>query len=546
MKAHQRIHIGLAVATISLVFGVLSQAQAAPFVFALRRTEPVTTLDYLDAQFTETLLVEAQIMEGLVGFDPQDEHVILPMLAKSYHRIDPSTYVFRLRDDVYFHSHTHGTAKAAKELVTPDDVVFSLMRARRSPGAQHARLDNIESIMTVGPDLLKIKLTKPDDDFLSRLATAAGHVTCKRYYEGLGPDDASRNATFGRAPVGTGPYYLARPLVDGQSIVLVRFDQYRDRDWIESPSAIERVEYRYYESAADILSGLKRGEIGGANLMLSAFGEGGFLNTKKPLRLGGAYRLTPPFLSILAINLTKPDLADRLTRKLLNAAVDRAKIERICPQGASELPEGYRNYLEIAKLYQTRQTTVPMLLQSHEAQERLRALQNRGPFTLLVRAGEDVTRDRIVASIADDLKTRLRLDVRIVRTKRFSAELQAAKPTYDFAYVDWTPDTPSESEGLFILYPLLYSASRSNISHFADREIDDLFAQVEAAVDKAAAAKLYTRIRDRLYENPPHIWLPSVRSNTLLFGKGYRSRVRLSSSLVYYASFLRYIKGIRK
>lgn len=547
MTMHRQAH-RLAAATVSLLLAadVVSPARAAPFIFALRRTEPVTTLDYLDAQFTETLLVEAQMMEGLVAFDPQNEHVILPLLAKSYRRIDLTTYVFRLRNDVYFHSHSHGREIAVKELVTPADVEFSLMRARRSLGAKQSKLGNIDSIMKVGDNLIKVKLKNQDDDFLSRLASAMGHITCKRYYESLGKDEKARKVAFGLSPVGTGPYYLARPLVDGRSILLVRFESYRDQDWVKSPAAIERVEYRYYDSAADILAGLKRGEIGGANLMLSTFGEGGFLNTKKPLELGGRYRLSPPFLSLLAINLTKADLKDRLIRELLNAAVDKSKIERICPQESPELPEGYRYYLEIAKLYQKRQTTVPTLLQSREAQERLRALQTRGPITLLVRAGEDATRDRIVASVAEDLRDRLRLDVRIVKTKRFSAELQAKKPSYDLVYVDWTPDTPSESEGLSILYPLFYSASRTNISRFQDSEVDDLFAQVEPVVDKGAAADLYTKIQNRLYENPPHIWLPSVRSNTLLFGRGYRSRVKPSSSLVYYASFLKHVERIRK
>jgi ABC-type transport system substrate-binding protein len=538
----------LAAATISLLLTLdtVSKAQAAPpFIFALRRTEPVTTLDYIDAQFTENLVVEAEIMEGLVGFDPQDEHLIVPRLAKSYHRIDLYTYVFRLRDDVYFHSHLHGQESLQAERVTPEDVVFSLLRAKSSPSAQQYKLDNVESIKTVGRDLVKIKLTRPDENFLSSLATAMGHVTCKGYYESLGSDDASRKAAFARAPVGTGPFYLARPLVDGRSIMLVRFDRYRDQDWIKSRAAIKRIEYRYYDSAADVLAGLERGDIGSASLMLSTFGEGGFLDPKKPPRFGGVYRLAPPFLSLLAINLTKPELADPLIRELLNVAVNRAKIEQICPQGPGDLPAGYRYYLEISKRYlQTKQASVLTLRQSRQVQERLRALQKR-PFILLVRAGEDVTREQIVKSVVDDLKTQLQLDVRIVRTNQFPAELEASKPSYDLVYVDWTPDTPSEREGLSILYPLFYSQSRTNISHFSNHEVDELFLQLQGVVDKGAAENLYSRIQARLLENPPHIWLPSVRSNTLLYGRGYRSRIR-PSSLVYYSSFLKHVERLVK
>jgi len=539
----------LAVATISLLLtlDVVSKAQAAPpFIFALRRTEPVTTLDYIDAQFTENLVVEAEIMEGLVGFDPQNEHLIVPRLAKSYHRIDLYTYVFRLRDDVYFHSHLHGLKTLQAERVTPEDVVFSLLRAENSPSAQQYKLDNVESITTVGKDLVKIKLIKPDEDFLSRLATAMGHVTCKGYYESLGSDDASRKGAFARAPVGTGPFYLARPLGDGRSIILLCFDLYRDQDWVKSQTAIKRIEYRYYGSAADIFAGLDRGEIGGASLMLSAFGEGGFLDTKIPPRFGGVYRLAPPFLSLLAINLTKPELADPFARKLLNAAVDKTKIEQICPHGSAELPDGYRYYLEISKYYaQAKQASVSELLRSPEAQKRLRALQSRGPLIFFVRAGDDATRDRIAASIAYDLKKGLQLDVRIVKAEQFSSELDRSKPSYDLVYADWTPDTPGEREGLSILYPLFYSKNRTNISHYSDPEVDRIFAKLQGIVDKGTAESLYKRIQARLLENPPHIWLPSVRSNTLLYGRGYRSKIR-PSSLVYYSCFLKHAERLVK
>jgi peptide/nickel transport system substrate-binding protein len=541
----QRGYPYLVAAAISLLltFDALSKAEAAPFIFALRRAQPVMNLDYIDAQTTEQLLVESQIMEGLVGIDLQDEHLIVPRLAKSFHRIDLYTYVFRLHNDIYFHDHLHGKKEAMKELLTPEDVVYSLRRAQGSSGAQEYRLDNIGDIKTVGHDLLKIKLKKPDDDFLSHLATAMGHVTCKSYYESLGGDEASRKKAFARAPIGTGPFYLARPLLRNRSIILVRFGRYREREWVQSKRGIARVEYRYYDGVTDILAGLERGDVGGAHLRLSTFGEGGNLNPKKPHKFGAVYPLTPPFLSLLAINLTKPELANPLIRRLLNAAVDRAKIEDIGPQEKGYLPGGFRYYLEISKRYQTHRGSVLRLLQTPEAREQLRILRSRGPIELYTNARWDVARDRVVKSIAEDFRTQLGIEVR-VRSARLAVEFEAEKPSYDLVYVDWTPDILGEREGLSILYPLFSSGSRTNISHFHDPEVDRLFGQVEGVVDKVVAGNLYTKIQNRLFDNPPHIWLPSVYSNALVYGKGYRSKIR--PSLVYYSSFLRYVERIPK
>ncbi len=520
-----------------LTFGALIEAQAEPFIFALRSRQPVTTLDYIDVQSTDQLLIEGQIMEGLVGFNPQNEHLIVPRLAKSFHRIDLYTYVFRLRNDIYFHDHFHGKEKASAEPVTPADVVHSLTRAKRSPGAQEYRFDNISDMRIVGSDLLKIKLKKPDDDFLARLATAMGYVTCESYYKSLGGNEVSRKEAFARAPIGTGPFYLANTLNKNQSIVLVRFGKYRDKEWVQSKRGITRVEYHYdYNSEMDILAGLEHGEIGGAHLRLATFGEGGNLDPNKPHRLGAVYPLTPPFLSLLAINLTKPELASPLIRRLLNAAVDRTKIEHIGLQEKSSLPDGYGYYLDISRRYQKHRDSVLGLLKAPQAREQLQILRSRGPIMLYTNARLDVARDRIIKSISEDFKAQLGLEV-LVKPARLAAEFEARKPSYDLVYVDWIPDIPDEREGLSALYPLFHSRSRTNISHFVDADIDKLFAQVEGVVDKVVVGALYTKIQNRLFDNPPHIWLPSVQSHALIYGKGYRSKIR--PSLIYYSSFLK-------
>jgi peptide/nickel transport system substrate-binding protein len=531
-------------ASVLVTLGMASSLMAEPpFVFALLGAQPMTSLDNLEAPSKTRLLVEAQIMEGLVRFNRSNDHLLEPRLAANYHRIDSRTYVFRMRKGVILHPHNHGARHHEEaEQVTAEDVAFSLMRAKESPGAKEARLDNLETVQAVGPDLVKIKLAQPDDDLPYRLATAMGHITCRRYYEGLGRDEASRKAAFALAPIGTGPYRLARPLgAAGQGIVLERFEGYWDRDWVRSPEAIARVEFRYFGSPAAIVEGLKRGEVSMASLMLSVFGSGGLLGARKSdLKLGGIVRLQPPYLSILAINLSKPELADAPTRRLLNAAVHKTRIEEICPQAKGDLPGGYTSYLEIARRYLKAPDPLAAIRWRQETEDKLKQLKARGPLIILTGAGEDAVRDDILNSVARDLETELGLKVTFRRSDRLRAEIASPNRSYDLVYTNWTPDTPGERDGLSILRPLFSSASRDNFSHYSDSQVDQIFAQLQDIIDEPTAQRLYNKIVQLLLSNPPHIWLACARSEALFLGTPYRAKLKSPISIwVYYSGFLK-------
>ncbi len=517
-----------------------------PLVFGLLESQPVTSLDYLDAMAKPRLLVEAQIMEGLLGLDPSDDGKLVPRLAASHHRIDGVTYVFRLRKHLYFHRHAHGPEIKAKEPVTAADVAFSIDRARRSPSAALFRFDNIEFVRAVGPDLIKIKLSKPDEDLPFRLATSLGHVTCEEYYESLGPDERRRKAAFMAAPIGTGPYRLARPLgAEGEPIALERFAFYRNAAWVKSPSAVQRVEFRFFDSPATIVAGLRRGEIDMASLFLSDLGIGG-VDAPLPPDFPTVLRLAPPFLTLIAINVKKPELSPAIVRRLFNAAIRREKIGEICPTDEiAAVPSGYEYYFSLTALTARRAAAELQALRAQpEAQQALQRLRARGPLTALVADYEDPIRDRILDSIAADFAQHLDLELVVRRSRQLGADVLAQTPTYDFVYVDWTPDTPRERQAHSILRPLFLDGSRANFAHYSDEQVMKMFESIDGVVDPTTIERLSTRIRDRLLVNPPHLWLTNVRTDTILYGDAYRVRFG-SSLLLVYTSFLKDVERVR-
>ncbi len=517
--------------------------ESEPFVYALQRREEVTTLDYLDARTTARLAVVSQIMEGLMGFDTENDRDLVPRLAKSHQRADRRTYVFRLRDAVYFHPHSHGANIQESERVTAEDVVFSLQRAINSKSTSQHLFGKIESIKAISDDLVKIKLGEPDDYLLYGLATNLGFVTCKTYYESLGLDPASRKEEFSRNPIGTGPYRLVEELGEnGHPIVLRRSKTHRDRPWVASSTAVETIVFRYYENLNKIADGMRAGEIHMTGFLLSSLGAGtGFIDHERDPLPVNVKELTPPVLSILTINLEKLYLSDPLVRRLLNSAVDKETIKRInpiSPKQLEEFPQGYRYYLDITNRYLDREGSddIETMLRQPEVQQRLDELRQGGALTLLASEAEDPVRDMMLEIVRQGIQDKLGISVEIKNDFPIQGD-----PEYDLLYLEWTPDIPAERDSLAILYPLFHSNTHSNRSNYKNAEVDQLFAQIQGLIDEATKESLYGKIQSRLLEDSPHIWLPSVRSTSLVYQEDYELDSG-SAILIYYTSFLKNLR----
>ncbi|MFH1135349.1 MAG: ABC transporter substrate-binding protein, partial [Pseudomonadota bacterium] len=79
--------------------------------------------------------------------------------------------------------------------VRPEDVAFTFNEGGKSGGKTD--LTNLREAAVVGPDLVEIRLKKPDSTFINRLITL-----------GIVPEHA-HGPDYGRKPVGSGPYVMA-------------------------------------------------------------------------------------------------------------------------------------------------------------------------------------------------------------------------------------------------------------------------------------------------------------------------------------------------
>ena len=124
----------------------------------------------------------SNIYEGLVGFDA--EMSLRPALASSWESPDDLTWVFRLREDVFFHDGRRLTAR---------DVLASFDRVRNHPQSQQESiLVAVDSWRAQDPETVEVRTRLPYPILLNKLAQVM-----------IVPADSPDLIT---TPVGTGPF----------------------------------------------------------------------------------------------------------------------------------------------------------------------------------------------------------------------------------------------------------------------------------------------------------------------------------------------------
>ncbi|MCR5671979.1 MAG: ABC transporter substrate-binding protein [Butyrivibrio sp.] len=167
-------------------------------------TSDINSMDPTQAYDDVTNMVVNQVTEGILNFD--SENKLVTNIAKSWECVDPTTYVYEIRDDVTF---SDGSP------LTMDDVLFSIERNRDPQVASLVgwMYDSVDTIEQTGDWELTVKLAEPDATWQYAFATTAGHIIEKAAFESDG------------SIVGTGAYKLDT-WNSGSQIILTRNENF--------------------------------------------------------------------------------------------------------------------------------------------------------------------------------------------------------------------------------------------------------------------------------------------------------------------------------
>ena len=283
--------------------------------FALYVTVPPAWLDPGEASpsFTSPYWILYALHDAVVK--PMPGQRMAPSLAESWSESpDKLTYEFKLRKGVKFHNGDPFTA---------DDVVFSFGRAK---GAELH--EKVKEVVAVDPYTVRFVLHEPWPDFMTMygtLASGAGWITPKKYFEQVGPDG------FRKHPIGLGPYKFVS-MKPGIELVMEANEDY----WRKVPS-VKRLVFLSVPEGTTRLAMLKNGEVDVAYLLEGQLGES--IRNDPELKLvfsGGVATFVIDFFDMWD---PKSPWADQRVRKAASLAIDRQTMSDTDNLGASR-PNG--------------------------------------------------------------------------------------------------------------------------------------------------------------------------------------------------------------
>ena len=185
--------------------------------FNVTITEDPSSLDPTQANDYATELVANNLYDTLLVFS-DDGTELEPGLAESWEQVDELTYIYQIRQGVYFWDGNEMTA---------EDVAYSLSRHMDADNASlfAYMFDSVESIEVTGDYEVTVTLFQADTSFMYVVATMAGAVAEKAFIEENGD-------SFGTSTVGTmatGPYVF-ESWTSGSTLVFTKNENYWDEE----------------------------------------------------------------------------------------------------------------------------------------------------------------------------------------------------------------------------------------------------------------------------------------------------------------------------
>ncbi len=299
-------------------------AQKAKDTLRIGAYQPISIIDALYDPQPQSNLMDRVVFDTLVAYDVENRKVV-PGIAESWTQIDPLTYEFKIRKDIKFHN---GDALDA------DDVVYTV-KFTIDPESKFRfrdqRFGHIAGVEKVDQYTVRIKTKYPVAAFLTRLTTTMPVYPSKVHSK------LADKATFGRNPIGTGPYKVTQ--VDpNKGVVFVKNPDFKHGNAGQQPARIGTI---LFEPIPDAQTQLARMMVGDQDLMYDVPSDlAGFMKANPNIEIDVKPSIQFTYLMFDAAGRTpNSPFKDKRVREAIERGIDRQAIANaLLPKEIAAMP----------------------------------------------------------------------------------------------------------------------------------------------------------------------------------------------------------------
>jgi peptide/nickel transport system substrate-binding protein len=496
----KKLKLGMSVLLVVLVLG------GTLLLAGCGKKEANTTLNYgltgdivsLDPAFAydyNTNPVTDQITEALLAYDANNK--LICKLAKSWKCVNPTTYIYEIRNDVHFSDGTPMTA---------DDVVFSLNRYKNPKTASYLgwMYANVASITKTGDLEVTVKLKKPDALWQYVPATSAGDIVSQKYYQ-------AHAKNFGKPDggvLGTGPYVFKK-WTTGSEILLEKNTKYWDK---AKPIEVSKVDYKIIPESTTLVSALTSGQVDMAVNppldMLDQISASSNVNVQK---------IDSFDIDFIAFNCQRAPFNDVNVRKAIYYAIDRNSICKniIKDTGtpANALPMGEALWTMEKGSWANYSKNAPDIAYNlAKAKEYLSKSSVPKGFECTLICNQDSIKNSIALSVQEALKA-LNIQMKIQKVSadelisiQFGGRMKNGKRDYDMILAMWESDFPDPSGNLTPLH-LSTNAGQggSNTAAYSNPQVDHVLNEQLTSGDPGQRTRLMQDAFNIINEDVPYV-----------------------------------------
>ncbi|NNK87440.1 MAG: ABC transporter substrate-binding protein [Flavobacteriaceae bacterium] len=485
---------------VLFLFSCKTDEKRSHLVFRYNEHKNIGSLDPAFAKDLSDIWATNQLFNGLVQMD--NEMQVIPCIASDWEISDNGkTYVFNLRDDVFFHKHELFGQDSTRRVVA-SDFEYSLFRLLDDKLASPGRwvMNKVESFKSLNDSTFRIDLKQPFPAFLGLLTMKYCSVVPREIVEHYGND-------FRSNPIGTGPFQFKR-WEENIKLVFRKNPGYFERD--TDGSSLPYMEaiaisflpdkqsefLQFAQDNIDFVSGL---DASYKDEILNAEGELQARYADEVNMIRAPY-LNTEYLGFY-MDSEAPEIQSESIRKAVNYGFDRKKMMTYLrngigiPANGGFIPKGLPGHSETSG-YSYQPEKSKSLIEQFKTET---GIDN--PKVVLTTTSNYLSFCEFIQRELQ--KSGLEIEVDVIPAS--SLKDSKANGKLDLFRASWVADYPDAENYLSLYYSENFAPGGPNYTHFTNTTFDQFYEMSFGITDVVERQYLYSRMDSLVMQKAPVI-----------------------------------------